>query len=99
MFKELNALRKAPPTVAISIDGVKEDVPAHFGNIYSTFYNSADDDTELNLVHENLLNLKLTTELLKEDACKLKPVKSDPIYSFSSGSRCGRRTQRQPGPS
>ena len=33
LFKELKALRKAPPVVATSIDGVSTDVPNHFKNI------------------------------------------------------------------
>ena len=94
LFKEIKALRKAPPSIATSIDGVTEDVPDHFGNIYSTLYNSADDATELNLVYERVEStvnsshldsvLKITPELLKEAAGKLKPGKSDPVFSFSS---------------
>ena len=84
LFKEIKALRKAPPTVATSIDGELEDVPDHFGNIYSTLYNSADDATELNLVHERVESavnsshfdavLKITPELLKEAAGKLNSL-------------------------
>ena len=40
--------------VATSIDGVSDDVPDHFGKIYSAFYNSADNATELSLVHERV---------------------------------------------
>ena len=94
LFEEIKALRKAPAAVATSIDGVSEDVPDHFGKIYSALYNSADDATELRLVHERveaIVNsshldtvLKITPELVKKAAGKLKPGKSDPVYSFSS---------------
>ena len=94
LFEELEALRKSPPVIAISIDGVTENVPDHFGSIYITLYNSAKDATELKLVHqrvEDAVNntdidavLKITPELMKEAASKLKPGKSDPVYRFSS---------------
>ena len=94
LFEELKALRKSPPVIATSIDGVTENVPDHFGSIYSTLYNSANDATELKLVHQRVeaaVNntdidavLKITPELMKEAASKLKPGKSDPVYRFSS---------------
>ena len=94
LFKEIKLLRKAPPLVATSIDGVTEDVPEHFGNIYSALYNSADDATEMRNVHEHVeaaVNnshydsvVKITPELVKQAVSKLKPGKSDPVFSFSS---------------
>ena len=94
LFKEIKALRKAPTANATSIDGVTEDVPNHFGGIYSKLYNSAEDAAELSAVHqrvESAVNsshmdavMKITPELLKEATSKLKPGKSDPVYSFSS---------------
>ena len=54
LFQEIKALRKSPPVIATSIDGVSNNIPDHFGNIYSTLYNSADDATELKLVHERV---------------------------------------------
>jgi hypothetical protein len=94
LFEEIKALRKAPAVVATSIDGVSENVPDHFGKIYSDLYNSADDATELMLVHERVEALvncshldtvqKITPELVMKAVSKLKPGKSDPVYSFSS---------------
>ena len=94
LFAEIKALRKAPAVVATSIDGVSDNVPNHFGKIYSDLYNSADDATELLLVHERveaMVNsshldtvMKITPEIIKQAAGKLKPGKSDPVYCFSS---------------
>ena len=94
LFKEVKALRQCPPVIATSIDGVTENIPGHFSDIYSTLYNSADDTVEFNLVHQQVqaaVNsshldrvLKITPELLKEATSKLKPGKSDPVYRFSS---------------
>ena len=76
------------------IDGVSENIPEHFWAIYSKLYNSADDSEKLRAVHEhteaevNMASLdhvnRITPDLLKRAAKKLKPSKSDPIYSFSS---------------
>ena len=89
MFREIKALRKAPPALATSIDGVSNNIPDHFGSIYRTLYNSADDATELNLVYERVESavnrshiyavLMITPDLLKEAVGKLKPGKSDPV--------------------
>ena len=94
LFKELKCLRKAPPVCASAIDGVSAAVPDHFGQIYSTLYNSSDDAKELETVHlranaaVNCASLdtvaKITPELLREASSNLKPGKADPMYSFSS---------------
>ena len=94
LFKEIKALRKSTTGVATSIDGVSQNIPEHFGTIYSQLYNSAEDSEKLKEVHtraeaevnESHLEFvsKITPELLKTASKKLKPGKSDPIYSFSS---------------
>ena len=94
LFKEIKALRKSSTCVATSIDGVSQNIPDHFGGIYSQLYNSADDVDKLKEVHAraeaavNVSNMdfvsRITPELLKTAAKKLKPGKSAPIYSFSS---------------
>ena len=85
---------KSTSGVASSIDGVSANIPEHFGAIYSQLYNSADDSENLRMVHAraeaevNMSHLdkvaKITPELLRKAADKLKPGKSDPMYSFSS---------------
>ena len=94
IFKEIKALRKSTQSVATSIDGVTASIPEHFGAIYSQLYNSADDGEKLRAVHAraeaevNMTHMehvaKITPDLLRKAASKLKPGKSDPIYSFSS---------------
>ena len=38
IFKEIKLLRNTRPVVANTMDGVKEDIPGHFKNIYSGLY-------------------------------------------------------------
>ena len=94
LFKEIKTLRKTTPVVATSIDGVQENVPEHFKDIYSTLYNSVDDvenmtkvtnDVEEKISSINLKEvMKVTPKVIKSAVSKLKPGKSDPVYTFSS---------------
>ena len=76
--------------VANSIDGVSSNVPEHFGSIYSQLYNSADEAYKLQAVYERVKSnsshveriSKITPDLLKQAADKLKQGKADPVYSF-----------------
>ena len=94
IFKEIKALRHSKQVVATSIDGKNEDIPGHFQTIYSQLYNSVNDAEDLARVSSevdskvNSFSLrevgKVTPELVKSAAKKLKPGKSDPVYTFSS---------------
>jgi hypothetical protein len=94
LFQEIKKLRKTKRTAATSIDGEKENIAEHFGNIYSNLYNSADDEAEMETVKmkvENAVNeasledIKLVTpNIVKKAAHKLKSAKSDPSFLFSS---------------
>ena len=94
LFKEIKTLRKSEQSVATSIDGVNEDIPDHFRNIYSQLYNSVEDAENMALISSevevkvNSLSLsdveKVTPAVVKSAAKKLKAGKSDPVYSFSS---------------
>ena len=76
------------------MDGVKENVKEHFKQKYETLYNSADDVFELQQVEAetnakvNDFSLddvaKVTPDIIKQAAHKLKSGKSDPVFSFSS---------------
>ena len=80
--------------MANTMDGVKEDLANHFRNIYSNLYNSVEDSENLARVSEqielkigdhNLQDIaKVTPSAIKEAASKLRPGKTDPVYSFSS---------------
>ena len=94
LFKEIRAIRKTKHVVANTMDGVKEDIPDHFRNIYSNLYNSVEDTENLARVSEQVelrvgdqsledVN-KVTPGLIKEAASKLRPGKTDPVFSFSS---------------
>ena len=87
-------MRKTKQIVATSIDGEKKDIVGHFGNIYSTLYNSAEDENEMKKVKvmvEDAVNKKsledvtrVTPEIVKKAAHKLNSGKSDPSFTFSS---------------
>ena len=76
------------------MDGVVEGIPEHFKNIYSGLYNSVEDadnmarlstEVELGLGEFSLQDVvKVTPDIVKEAASKLKPGKTDPVFSFSS---------------
>ena len=94
LFKELKSLRKSKAVVATSMDGVTDNVEEHFKNKYKQLFNSTNDGVELvkvqaeteALIEERSLEdvLKVTPEVVKEAAHKLKSGKSDPVFSFSS---------------
>ena len=76
------------------MDGVKADIKDHFRGIYEKLYNSADDSEELRKVQQETETKvtaaslhdveKVTPDIVKEAAHKLKSGKSDPSFSFSS---------------
>ena len=76
------------------VDGVRDNIEEHFKDKYQQLYNSADDGIELMRVQretEALVDgtsledvLKVTPKIVKEAAHKLKPGKSDPVFSFST---------------
>ena len=94
LFKEIKSIRKTRQVVATSMDGVKDEIPNHFRNIYSSLYNSVEDTENLAEVAEQVENkvgdyslqdvAMVTPNIVKEAATKLKPGKTDPVFSFSS---------------
>ena len=94
IFEEIKAARKTSKVVASSIDGEKNNIANHFSNIYSKLYNSANDDDEMNDIIKKVEELTtqdkvrdieaVTPEVIKQAAQKLKPGKSDPLFTFSS---------------
>ena len=80
--------------MATSIDGVKDNIPGHFMNIYSKLYNSVDDaenmanlstEVEAKIGFSSLIDvMKVTPEIVKTSTDKLKSGKSDSVYSLSS---------------
>ena len=94
LFTELKKLRQTRNVVATSMDGVSENIGEHFKEKYEKLYNSAEDGVELLKVQsevEDMVDahsitdiLKVTPKIIKEAAQKLKPGKSDPVFSFST---------------
>ena len=76
------------------MDGVKEDIPGHFRNIFKDIYNSANDQEEilkvLNEVEEKINETSLddvdlvTPEIVQQASKNLNDSKSDPQLNFSS---------------
>ena len=89
LFTEIKKIRKYS-----SIDGVCDNISNHFSGIYSSLYNSTDDfdallevnrqtELKINSSHVEAVR-KITPQVLKGAADKLKSGKSDPVYSYSS---------------
>ena len=94
IFVELKKMRNTRSVVATSMDGVQENIEEHFRNKYQKLYNSANDCSELLRVQIDTEKLvdeasiadveRVTPDILKEAARKLKPGKSDPVFTFST---------------
>ena len=94
IFKEVKSLRNTRQVVANTMDGVVEGIPEHFRTIYSDLYNSVEDrenmtrlstDVEQRVGDFSLQDVaKVTPDLVKEAASKLKAGKTDPVFNFSS---------------
>ena len=94
LFAEIKKMRKTKTVVADKIDGVTEDIPNHFGNIYKELFNSVKDADEVKTISvevekkvtiDSLSDVnKVNKEEVKKAAAALKPGKGDPVYSFSS---------------
>ena len=53
-FKEIKLIRKAKYKCANTIDGVTNDIPNHFKNIYSELYSSVTDGDEVEKISKEL---------------------------------------------
>ena len=94
LFQEVKKMRKTRPVHADKIDGVSENIPDHFKDIYSDLYNSVEDGPDVvkiseevneNISAESIHDVnRLTKEEVKKAAAALKPGKGDPVFSFSS---------------
>ena len=94
LFVEIKKMRKTKTVVAYKIDGVTQDIPSHFSNIYSDLFNSVKDSEEVKVISDDVNKKitvesntdvnKVTTEEVKKAAAALKPGKGDPVFSFSS---------------
>ena len=94
MFKEIKAMRKTKNTCADSINGVRENIPNHFKEIYKDLYSCVDDaeevvkiteEVEANITETSLNDVdRVSSEEVKKAALRLKPGKGDPSFSFSS---------------
>ena len=94
LFSEIKSLRKSKTVVATSMDGVTENLEDHFRKKYEALYNSANDgeellrvqaETEAKVDDSSLETVnKITPDIIKQATQKLKPGKSDSVFSFST---------------
>ena len=94
IFDEIKKLRCSPNTTGNVIDGVSEDIPTHFADIYNNLYNSVDDQEDVQKLYRRINNRinsrslhdvsMVTPSIVSETVGHLKSEKSDPSYDFSS---------------
>ena len=87
-------MRRTKPKYADTMDGVKNNIPGHFKDIYNELYNCVKDCEEVSKISKDIEELicdkdnydvnKVTAEEVKKAALLLKPGKGDPSYTFSS---------------
>ena len=94
IFEEIRKIRKAPPSLPVTIDGVKSQIESQFAKVYEKLYNSVNDKGGIQEVKEYLsrniderslddVNL-VTPSLVKKAINRLKNDKTDPVYAFNS---------------
>ena len=59
------------------IDGEKEDIAGHFGNMYSKVYNSADDEAQMEEVKEQVENAVNKASLVDVEMVTPEDVKKN----------------------
>ena len=94
LFEEVKKMRKHKPKVASSMDRNTEDIPGHFYQIYSNLYNEIQEENELESMNSKIkdsiddseINFieKVTPEVAKKAALKLKNRNNDPYFKFAS---------------
>ena len=94
LFEEIKKMRRSPPTISSTIDGVSNGIEEHFAHIYSDLYNSVEDQGELMEINKQLNKMidsssmieinKVTTELVAEAISRVNSNKTDPQYEFTS---------------
>ena len=92
LFQEIKSLRRSKTVCADSNDGVKEDIPGHFKEIYRNLYNCVHDAEEVMEIREEVENNikeaslddvdRVTSEKIRKAALLLKPGKGDPAFSL-----------------
>ena len=94
IFAEIRKTRKSPQTSSSTIDGITDDIPNYLASKYEKLYNGVDDKAnllelerflELNISDRSQFHVdKITAEIVKKSALKLKPGKTDPVMSITS---------------
>ena len=101
LLKEMKIIRKGgggPPDLPDTVGGANgdEEIVEKFRGIYSSLYNSASTKEGVNILSERIRNLisphslidveKVTGDVVKQAACKMKPRKSDVSGWYTSDS-------------
>ena len=100
LFKEMRKIKTGKgqmEEMAETVDGStgEQQIAETFANIFKTLYNSSESGEEMKELQDRIQRLvgtgdrvseilKVTTELVKQAACSLKPHKMDVSQGFSS---------------
>ena len=94
IFHEIKKWRSSPNTTGNVRDGVSENIPIHFADIYNNLYNSVVDQEDVQKVYKTINDrinslglhhvLKVAPSIVLEAAGHLRSEKSDVSHHFSS---------------
>ena len=99
LLKEMKKIRKGgggPPDLPDTVAGAngEEEIVEKFRFVYSSLYNSANSDEEMQLLHDQVQKLitpesvhevcKVTGSVVKEAVCSMKPRKTDVSACFTT---------------
>ena len=94
LFEEIKTMRKTHSRAAKSIDGVSNNIPNHFRNIYNELYNKVNDINDVELIKNEVESKikdddineieKIDSKVVNNAIKKVKSGKNDPIFKYSS---------------
>ena len=94
LFEEIKTIRKTHSRAAKSIDGVSNNIPNHFRNIYNELYNRVNDINDVELIKNEVESKikdddiyeieKIDSKVVNNAIKKVKSGKNDPIFKYSS---------------
>ena len=94
IFEEIKRIRRCHQNPPSTIDGISEDIPGYLANKYEKLYNGVEDKNNLNELEHDLRKTiddksmvhvnKITPDIIKRAALKLKPIKTDPVVDIRS---------------
>ena len=94
IFEEIKRIRRCHQNPPSTIDGISEDIPGYLANKYEKLYNGVEDKNNLNELEHDLRKTiddksmvhvnKITPDIVKRAALKVKTTKTDPVVDIRS---------------